>query len=151
MMQTKHNKYLLAISIILVLAAISDYVTFMIGHKFTIFEINPIYIWLKATWLLLVIKIISVVSCIWFLYHPRKVNKILYYTILLSTIYSIIFQGLGAYSNLKIQADKPAESQALAPETAVKTYFAISLLYYLLPIVISTFTVWIYSKVYLIS
>ena len=136
------------VCLLIAIAFVADVATFLYKPSVQIFEINPIFVALKAAWLLILVKTIAISILIWFVYNPYKVNKTLYYSILLSAIYMVLLQGLGAYSNMKTVIDNPAPSQAMPAAQATQTYLLIALAYYLLPIAIATLSYWLHSKIY---
>jgi hypothetical protein len=132
----------------LILSFVADVITFMYNPSMQVFEINPIFIWLKSVWPLLLIKTLCVAALAYIIYHPSKVKPLIYFSIVLSVLYLTAFQCLGAYSNWQIVVTNPAPSEAMAPAQATKTYFSVGIVLYLIPMAFAMLAFWLHENLY---
>jgi hypothetical protein len=120
-------------------------ITFLLFQSMHIFEINPIFVLTKSVLILCLFKIILVGLLCLVVYHGVG-NRHTNFMIVLGCVYIILLQFAGAYSNLRVAAINPAPETAYKPAEAVKTYFWLAVLQYMLPLIIGTVAYWLFDK-----
>lgn len=129
---------------LVLLTGIADLATFLFFKQFHIFEINPLFILTKSAALLVAIKIFLLLAMSFLIYKgwgSRHGN----FMLVMSSLYIILFQAAGAYSNCQVAAANPPASAALEPAKATATYLWVMLFNYVIPLVIGTLAYWIFD------
>ena len=122
------------------------------------FESNPIFLATKSIFAVFLLKmvILGAISYSLVKYCPKKTHlwSFLYVFI---TVYAILGQGIGAYSNFATAYEysetvgTPQEIQPLPPEQAKTAYYSIYMLTLYLPMFISLISFAIWERIYLKS
>lgn len=145
MKTSKEKRIRLILASLLIATALFDLITFLAGNHVWAFEINPLFIWFKSHWIIILGKIGAVGLMSYILVKPVGKHDWLRYAYVLSTLYMVFFQILGGISNLQVAAINPDPSTAMAPTEATNLYFTLVLAWYLAPMVMATLAFKIYK------
>lgn len=135
------RKWLIAL---VLLTGLADLATFLTFRQFHAFEINPVYVLTRSVLLLVALKIAMLAALsftIWRGFAGRHAN----YMVVLGSLYIVLFQALGAYSNCQVAAAAPPASAALPPAQAVTTYAWVMVFNYLAPLLLGTAAYWLFD------
>jgi len=148
------NKIKWFLTILLVLSALFDALTFLLSNLYQ-FEANPLFIITKSLIVLIVFKIFINSLLIFLLWkHKPQKTHVFAFLIILVILYASLGQLAGGASNIKVSKEyektvgTPQEIQPLESQQAVKTFawFSVILLY--LPIIIALVAFLLYERVY---
>jgi hypothetical protein len=130
---------------VILLTGMADLGTFLFYRQYHAFEINPIYLASHSVLLLAALKAIvlaAVCVTVWFGWGTRYTQ----YMMVLGSLYIIMFQGLGAYSNIQVAASNPGPDQVYAPAEATHIYMSAAVWSYLFPLFLASFAYFIFDK-----
>ena len=150
----KSNSILFILIGLISLSCITDIVTFILKFHNVAFEANPVYLLTGSIAFVLILKlVINTVLCIVLFYNKKlPVANITRYAIVLMSIYFILAQFLGAYSNLQVsnlvEQSPPGSIVPMEKTQAINTMINISLFYIYLPFFISCIAFWLWERIY---
>ena len=148
-MRNINSSIKLTLIILIVVSCIFDIVTFLMSETMK-FETNPIYILSGSIFALLIIKIILNCTLASFFIVVKPRSNTLAYAIILGSLYLILGQALGGYTNIITHTEyqdtkgTAIEIQPMAKEEAISSYSKIAAMLFYMPLILSliAFKLW---------
>ena len=147
------KKTKLILIILIWISGLFDLITFFLGNH--TFEANPLYLLSKSYILLLGFKFIVLAGVTYLImfYKPKK-RYIWSFMLMFISVYCILAQCIGGYSNLQVQheinTNPPGEVVPMEEQKAMLSYsliFGVIILY--LPMLMSFLSFWVFERIYL--
>jgi hypothetical protein len=143
-MDSTHRARLWLISLV-ILTGLADLATFLFFRQFHIFEINPLFVFSKSVLIVVSLKIALLLALSYTIYKGYG-SRYGNFLVVIGSLYIILFQAAGAYSNCQVAIANPPASAALAPAKAVAVYMDAMIFSYVLPLIMATLAYWVFDK-----
>jgi hypothetical protein len=130
---------------LVLLTGLADLASFLLLKQWHVFEINPLFILSKSLLLVVGLKI-ALLLALSFIIYKGYGSRYGNFLVVLGSLYIILFQAAGAWSNCQVAIANPPASAALAPAKAVAVYMDAMIFSYVLPLVMGTLAYWVFDK-----
>jgi len=129
-----------------------DLLTFYFGNLHAL-EINPIYVLTGSFSVVVIFKFITLfLLCFYLITYKPKRTYMFAYLIVFMSIFIILAQCLGVYTNLETAEqykEDPVNTQPMPADQAIQTYAFFSILLYFLPLLFCLLVFFTFEKIYL--
>lgn len=130
---------------LVVLTGLADFITFSIEQKYQVFDMSPLTLLTTNDIVLFIIKFSVITALCYLLLKPRDRSDYLNYLYIMSAVYLIIFQSVGAISNRQVAEAAPPVEAAPSKEVRLQTGLNFAFVWGYFPIGFSMLCFWLWK------